>query len=140
MKKKKTKLQKKKDNPNSLYWKRKTLNLWREICLIKYNNKCAICGATEKLEAHHIISKKFCKSLMYSPTNQILLCTHHHNWFGTEGYRFSAHKHPIAFYHYLKEHYPELYFNILSIDIEHEKQKETTTKDYYELLEKQVDE
>ena len=132
MRKNKSALQKKKDNPNSLYYQRKALKAWREICVLRFNNKCAVCNCTEKLEAHHIISKKTCKSIMYSIPNQLLLCTKHHNFFGKEGTRFSAHKHPIAFYQFIKEKYPDLYFEIWAIDIEQEKKKKITTKDYYD--------
>ena len=134
--KKKSNLQKRKENENSTYWGTKALKLWREICLLKFNNKCLICNTTEQLEAHHPISKKTCKSLTYNTTNQILLCSKHHNWFGTEEHTFSAHKAPLQFYDYLKEHYPNIYFDIWAIDIEAEKQKEFTTKEYYEELEK----
>lgn len=130
----KTKLQKKKDNPNSSYWRTKALNVWREICLIKYGNKCAICSSTEHLEAHHIISKKTCKSLTYNTTNQICLCSKHHNWHGTENYPFSAHKHPLKFYHFISKNYPELYNHVLGIDVEAEKNRGLTTKEYYEEL------
>lgn len=135
--KKKSSLQKRKDNPNSTYWGRKALTAWAELCRVKYNSQCAICGATVRTEAHHIISKKTCKALMYHPENQILLCTHHHNFYGTEQYRFSAHKHPLAFYHYLQKYYPTVYAQILSIDISAMKKKNTTTKEYYEILLKQ---
>ena len=133
---KKSNLQKRKDNPNSLYWQRKTLKLWTDICRIKFNNECLICKSKEHLECHHPISKKTCKSLMYNITNQILLCSKHHNWFGTEDYLFSAHKNPLQFYHYLQEHHKELYEEILQIDIEQEKQGSKTTKDYFDELTK----
>lgn len=131
MKKKKSKLQKKKDNPNSLYWRTRALKQWREICLAKFDNECLICKSTEQLECHHPISKKTCKALMFNTDNMILLCSKHHNWFGTDKYPWSAHKSPLQFYRYLQEYYPDLHKDIYSIDVSKE---EKTTKEYYNEL------
>jgi len=98
--KKKSKLQKRKDNPNSTLWRNKADKLWRSLVAAKWNNKCAICGATEYVQAHHLIPREM-KSHRHVVKNGILLCASHHKY----SFEISPHKAPIAFITWLmKEH------------------------------------
>jgi len=101
--KKKSDLQKKKDNPRSKYWKNKADNLWgliihsRECCAV--NDNCA-----GNLEAHHLISRAN-TATRHSIQNGILLCSKHHKFDS----RLSAHKAPMAFAEWLQENDPDTY-------------------------------
>lgn len=97
---KKTKLQKKKEDPNSRYWRNKADYEWR--VLIHRSNVCAICGATEKLQAHHLIPREI-KSLRHDPDNGILLCVRNHKY----DYMLSAHKNPLSFAAWLQTNHPK---------------------------------
>jgi len=61
--------------------------------------KCAICGKTEYLNAHHIIPREVADS-RWEPLNGIALCPLHHK-FSRE---ISAHKNPLAFFAWMTEH------------------------------------
>ncbi|MBH8609370.1 HNH endonuclease signature motif containing protein [Thermoactinomyces sp. CICC 10521] len=47
----------------------------------KRDGKCMVCGTTEQLEAHHIESRAYAKTLELSLANGITLCSEHHNEF-----------------------------------------------------------
>ena len=53
---------------------------WRENVL-NYDNGCVICGATENLEAHHIMPFYKYKYLRLYEPNGITLCKNHHSLF-----------------------------------------------------------
>lgn len=46
--------------------------------IIKFRPYCAICGAQEELEAHHIIPVSHSKEYAYMYTNGLTLCKKHH--------------------------------------------------------------
>lgn len=58
---------------SSYAWKKKR----REIKRI-YNGKCALCGSTLNVEAHHIIPLAVLPQLRLDNNNIILLCSHCH--------------------------------------------------------------
>lgn len=103
----KSKLQKKKDNPRSTYWKSKADKLWGE--LIHLDGSCAVCGSSEKkLEAHHLISRAVVNT-RHDPRNGILLCSWHHKYCP----QISPHAGPIGFSRWLEENNPEQYEFVL---------------------------
>ena len=99
----KSDLQKKKDRPNSKYWKTKALTMWGKY---QHHTKraCIICGRTTgKLEAHHLIGKA--KVLFRNhPDNCAMLCTDHH----LRNTVISAHMGQLGFVKHLEEHYPHM--------------------------------
>lgn len=97
---KKSKLQKKREDPNSRLWRNKADHEW--AIYIHRTGVCAICGATEHLQAHHLIPREI-KHLRHCPDNGILLCIKHHKYY----YQLSAHKNSLAFSIWLQEHLPE---------------------------------
>ena len=58
---------------DSYAWKKKR----REIKSL-YKNKCAICGVSDSVEAHHIISVSILPDLKLDNNNIIALCSHCH--------------------------------------------------------------
>ena len=62
--------------------------LWTSAVLHTGCHKCLICGATEKLNAHHIVGRRNLR-LRWEVFNGVVLCTLHHV-FG----RQSAHQNP----------------------------------------------
>ena len=100
-KKKKSALQKKKDNPNSKYWKTKADKEWGRI--IHLEESCLVGGnCAGPLQAHHLISRG--KVLTrHEVENGVLLCAFHHT-FSTE---CSPHAAPIQFTEFLRLYYPE---------------------------------
>lgn len=62
--------------PSKKYW-------YALICWSKEvknrDKKCIICGSTDRLEAHHIIYKKYKPQLSLNVTNGITLCKKHHD-------------------------------------------------------------
>ena len=49
-------------------------NKWRRSVRKKFNNKCAICGRTKDLHAHHIVKWSDNVELRYKASNGLLLC------------------------------------------------------------------
>jgi len=96
---KKSKLQKRKDNPRSKYYLRQADALWGKTMHRLYDT-CAVNNGdcAGKVEAHHLIHKHT-KSLRHDPLNCLPLCTWHHV-FSPE---LSAHGAPIDFAEWLKE-------------------------------------
>ena len=97
----KTKLQKRKDNPNSGYWRRKANEEWRKRVIAWWHGKCAIgdvgiSRCAGKLECHHLITRSV-RSLANDTRNGILLCSNHHKFCS----HLSAHKAPLAFAEWL---------------------------------------
>jgi hypothetical protein len=78
--------------------------LWTKIVKARDNNQCAICGKTEYLNAHHLISRKVFK-FRWKIDNGISLCPSHHE-FSVE---LSPHNAPWNFEIWLKENRPEQY-------------------------------
>ena len=133
-KKKKSKLQVRKDNPNSKYWQKKAMGEWGRI--VHLQTGCAICMQNGedhggKVEAHHLVTRNApeCK---FDPDNGILLCTWHHK-FSPE---ISAHKAPAAFLLFLQEFYPREYEYMRQHIIYRPTMLKKSAKDWYEILEK----
>lgn len=95
-KKRKSKLQKKKDNPYSKYWRTKADKLWSKTVRDRANNKCEICGSTKQVQAHHILKKEFYPLYRYDLNNGIALCMSHHKWS-----KVSVHSNSIYFWKYI---------------------------------------
>ena len=73
--KRKSKLQKKKDNPNSIYWKGKADEAWSAE--IRKVGRCEYCNSTGQLNAHHIIARIRLK-YRHDLSNGVCLCTRCH--------------------------------------------------------------
>ena len=67
--------------------KKKADKLWSDIIHEKYNHRCAFCGETFALAAHHIRSRRF-SSTRWEVSNGVLVCRKHH---------FCSHNDPEAF-------------------------------------------
>jgi len=100
--KKKSKLQKKKDNCRSKYWKTKADGLWGAViheiwasCPVQ--DECS--GPTE---AHHLIGRGN-TATRHAIENGICLCSKHHKWSN----KLSAHGAPLAFAEWLQKKFPE---------------------------------
>lgn len=61
----------------------------RQICIKRYNSKCAICGK-KGTQVHHIHLRSRRKDLLYNQNNLILLCDKHHFHQGTDGYKLQC--------------------------------------------------
>jgi len=100
VKKKKSKLQQKKDNPRSKYWKTRADKLWGEAIHLIYK-ACAVCGK-EPTESHHLIGRAN-TATRHEIENGIGLCALHHKWDN----KLSAHSAPLAFAEWLQENDPD---------------------------------
>ena len=69
---------------------------WRNSIIEKYDNTCAFCPETKRINAHHIIPRTF-KETRHEIENGIALCPLHHKW-GS----FSAHKNPLWFFNHCR--------------------------------------
>lgn len=108
----KSKLQKKKDNPKSKYWKNKADALWGKVIHEKYQ-RCDLaddvhvqgsspCSGAK--EAHHLISRGNVGT-RHNLLNGIILCTLHHKYCK----KISAHTASVAFSDWLMKNRPEQY-------------------------------
>lgn len=109
LKKDRSKLQVRKDNPNSGYHKKRADKAWgeyqhhfRRICLVNIAGVESSCNGP--LNAHHLISRGNV-FLRHEINNCAMLCAYHHNFSTT----CSPHAGPIGFSEFLKEHYPHKY-------------------------------
>ena len=92
-KKPKSKLQKKRENTCSLYWRNKADAAWKAYIRHAFGFRCAICGKSEgKLDTHHLVSRDILH-MRHDPDNGILLCVNHH----FRDREVSAHKGTIGF-------------------------------------------
>ena len=98
MRKKKSKLQKKKDNPRSKYWENKADEVWGELVHTLYNHCLINEDCAGNLEAHHLISRAN-KMTRHKIENAVLLCSKHHKFCN----KLSAHGAPLAFSEFLQE-------------------------------------
>ena len=73
----KSKLAKRKANPNSTYWKRKADEAWANE--IKKVGKCEICGRTTGNNAHHIIARIRLR-FRHDLSNGVCLCSYCHTF------------------------------------------------------------
>ena len=102
MNKKKSNLQKKKDNPRSKYWKTRADALWGKVIHEIYP-RCAIdddCAGN--IEAHHLISRAN-TATRHAIENGIGLCSKHHKFCN----RLSAHGAPLAFAEWIQKNMPK---------------------------------
>ena len=99
--KKKSALQKKKDSPNSKYWKNKADKEWGRVIHLQ---GCCMIGDKCKgnLEAHHLISRSNITT-RHNILNGVLLCSLHHKF----SKDCSPHMAPIQFSEFLRVHHPE---------------------------------
>lgn len=79
--------------PNKKKLIKKADKLWSEI--IRSKGRCEVCGRTDTLNAHHIVSRSN-HYLRHETRNGVCLCALHHV-FGNQ----SAHKDPLWFYDWL---------------------------------------
>jgi len=101
--KSKSLLQKKKDNPNSKYWKTKAMTMWGKF---QHQTKraCIVCGRYGiKLDAHHIIGRA---NVLFRnhPDNCAMLCVTHHLY----DTLVSAHMAPLGFIKHLEKEFPDM--------------------------------
>lgn len=99
-KKRRSALAKKRDNPNSTYWKRKADVAWgRLIHAIGGGCVCKELGDCKgPLEAHHLITRGRLAT-RHTPANGVLLCSYHHKW----SRDCSPHMAPLQFAQFLQE-------------------------------------
>jgi predicted restriction endonuclease len=85
--------------------RKKKLKEWSLKARELDGNKCAICGKTENLNAHHILNKecKHYQKYQFDVNNAIILCVLHHKF----DRRCSAHTNAIWFSEWLKENRPK---------------------------------
>lgn len=82
--------------------------LWAKIVKDRAGWKCEVCGkGPDGLNAHHIFSRSN-RSTRWDIENSACLCVNHHA-FGN----FSAHKAPVEFVEWLKEHRGEQWYQDL---------------------------
>ena len=87
---------------NSPLWRRKALAIWSFI--VRRYDKCEVCGATGKLDAHHLLPKERYQWWMFAPVNGVCLCKTCHK-IG----KLSAHRNPLWFALWLKINMPGRY-------------------------------
>jgi hypothetical protein len=78
--------------------------LWGEIIHARDRGCCQVCGATNHVQAHHLIPKQN-YFFRHNVENGILLCYQHH----IASPKCSAHGAPELFRDWLAEHHPEVY-------------------------------
>ena len=100
--KKKSKLQQKKNNPRSKYWKTKADGLWGLI--IHHIHPVCIVGddCSGRVEAHHLIGRGN-TATRHRVENGVGLCCLHHKFSN----QLSAHGAPLAFSEWLQDEYPD---------------------------------
>ena len=74
--KRKSKLQKKKDNQYSTYWRNRAD---KEVTKYYTGLPCAICGTTHNTCGHHIVPREV-PTFRHDPDNLIPLCEKHHKY------------------------------------------------------------
>lgn len=76
---------------------------WAKKVKERYYNKCAVCGSTKMLNAHHLIPRQI-KQFKHDVRNGISLCPSCHRF----SFKLSAHQNPIMFISWLNENRPEV--------------------------------
>jgi hypothetical protein len=106
-KKKLPPLAKRKADVGSKYWRTKADRLWSKTIRRKWGFKCAICGSTEGLQAHHLIAKKAGGCLLRHDLNcGVCLCSRHHGKWGAYD---SAHSGHLSFAIWLSDNHPSMW-------------------------------
>jgi hypothetical protein len=95
-------------NENSNHWHGLALSTWAAIVKLKWGNKCAICGETDSLQGHHLISKDI-RPFRFEIDNGICLCSYHHS--PRFGATVGPHSNPMVFLAWM-EHYHSDKINI----------------------------
>jgi 5-methylcytosine-specific restriction endonuclease McrA len=103
-KKKPIKLTKAKIKKMARTAKRKQLVQWSKDVRERDGYKCAVCGKTEYLNAHHLIPKERFPQHQFDVKNGITLCPSCHKY-GS----YSFHRHPLWSVDWLKNNRPEQY-------------------------------
>jgi hypothetical protein len=98
-KKPQSKLAKAQARPRSKFWCKKADALWSLV--IRAAGKCAMCGATKTLHAHHIIGRAN-KATRHMPSNGICLCP----WCHLYNPKRSAHQCGLGFSEWLQANEP----------------------------------
>ena len=127
----KTSLQKRKNNVNSGYWKKKCDAVWAEIIKTIDGHKCAVCGDPVRLNAHHLIDRSQLLT-RYEIKNGIALCPLHHQFCRD----MSAHKSPVRFSYWLFNEYPQraLFVVHVKLDKKEDEEKKKRKFNYKEKL------
>jgi hypothetical protein len=128
--KRKSNLQKRREDPNSKLWRNKADKLWSKTVFNMYGGKCLICRSDKYLQAHHLIPREML-SHRHVLKNGVLACCSHHKY----SYEISAHKAPIAFYKWIMINKPEIW-EWVSTQVP-TKTNTITFKQAYEILLKQ---
>lgn len=102
-KKPKSKLQKAKERPGSLYWRTKADKVWSKLILRKNRGKCLFCGEPA-VDPHHLIPRGLAAT-RHDLDNGIPLCREHHKF----NPRISAHGGPLGFACWLEQAHRHLY-------------------------------
>jgi len=76
-------------------------SLWSLAVRADWGDRCAVCGTTLNLNAHHLI-RRGCYPVRYLLENGICLCATHHKWCG----EVSPHSNGHGFAVWIEEHYP----------------------------------
>lgn len=101
-----SKLQKKKNDPNSSYWNKRAMKEWSRIVRYPW---CERCGKRDcKLDAHHIQDKAY-RGTRFMLENGICLCPKCHK-FGIA----SAHKGALIFTEWFKTAHPKRHAWVLN--------------------------
>lgn len=94
---------------------RKKLSEWSLAIRTRDGHVCALCGrstqsdSSVRLNAHHILPKKFFPDVQFEMWNGVSLCPKCHT-FG----KFSAHKNGVFFAEWLKHSRPEQYEEVVN--------------------------
>ena len=102
--KKKSRRAKRRGNPNSPLWRRKADRAWSEAVYAEWDGRCAVCGESAHLNAHHLIPRGR-RATRHDTKNGILLCVSHHLYDRT----CSAHGGPLGFANWLQTNHPEVW-------------------------------
>lgn len=129
--KKKSALQKRREDPSSRLWKRKADDLWRRIVTKRWNNKCAVCQSSDYVQAHHLIPREL-KSHRHTIENGIALCARCHKY----SFELSAHRGAAMFFRWLMINHPTIWEWILQQ--KPSKDYDITYRDSTEQLAKQI--
>ena len=59
--------------------KNKASGLFKDLCILKYGNKCELCNSDYMVTAHHFYYRSSCSHLTYDLDNGIILCCRCHS-------------------------------------------------------------
>ena len=82
-----------------------TNNLWSFCIKVDWNFKCAVCGARDNLNSHHLIKRGNCQAHIYTLRNGMCLCSRHHEFDSL----VSAHGDSGGFVEWLQEQHPAIW-------------------------------